>query len=244
MLVGLLLLVVVISSLVMHQPRPSGETGEKADLLAWQMLDAVNKEAWDTTRYLGWTFMGMHDFQWDRRGNLVDVRWKANRVLLYTPNQKGIAWVEGKRVEGEKAEKLVRQAWNYFCNDSFWLVAFEKVFDPGTKRAIVHQKDGSQGLLVTYTAGGVTPGDSYLWLLEKGGRPKAWKMWVSVLPIGGIRFSWENWTQLPTGAWVASDHSHSLGNVALTNIRGGTIIDHISPAENPFAEAQAITSNN
>ena len=236
-LVGVILLGLIITGIALHERRPEGTAGAAADDLAEKMLDAVNQAAWDSTRYVQWTFTGMHHYIWDRQEEWVDIRWSNNRVLLHTPTQQGYAWQDGEEISGNAADNLRETAWAFFCNDSFWLLAFNKVFDPGTKRQRVPQEDGSDALLVTYESGGVTPGDSYLWLLDKDGRPKAWKMWVSMIPVGGLEFSWENWATLSTGALVALDHKNQLANVALTNVKGGTSLEQLDVANNPFAEA-------
>jgi len=235
---GVILIIGVVAGLIVHKPRPEGTTGPEADALAEKMLGAVDQAAWDSTRYVGWTFMRTHDFMWDREEDLVDVRWKKHRVVLHTPSQKGMAWTDGATVEDP--EKLIDKAWFFFTNDSFWLQAFNKVFDPGTERAIVPQSDGQDALLVTYRSGGVTPGDSYLWILDEEGKPEAWRMWVKVLPIGGLTFSWENWQELSTGALVALEHKNAVSNVALTGVRGGDTLDDLDVQENPFAEANDI----
>ncbi len=239
---GVVLLIVLIAGLIVHKPRPEGITGPEADALARKMMAAVDQTAWDSTRYIGWTFTGVHDYLWDRKDDLVDVRWNNHRVVLHTPTRKGMAWTDDERVE--EPEKLIDKAWFYFTNDSFWLLAFNKVFDSGTERAVVPQSDGSDALLVTYNSGGVTPGDSYLWILDEEGKPEAWRMWVKVLPIGGLSFSWENWQELSTGAQVALDHKNALVNVALASVRGGDTLDDLGVQVNPFAEAKEMAIGN
>jgi hypothetical protein len=58
---------------------------------------------------------------------------------------------------------------------------------------------------VTYTSGGVTPGDSYLWILDENDRPIAWKFWVQKIPIGGLESSWGDWQQYK-GVWLGASH--------------------------------------
>lgn len=239
---GGILLIGLVAGLILNKPRPAGTTGPEADALAEKMLEAVDQAAWDSTRYVGWTFTGVHDYLWDREDDLVDVRWKNHRVVLHTPTQNGMAWTDGKPVDD--ADKLIEKAWSYFANDSFWLLAFNKIFDPGTERAIVSQTEGTDALLVTYNSGGVTPGDSYLWILDDEGKPRAWRMWVKVLPIGGLTFTWENWQELSTGAQVALDHKNALVNVALTGVRGGDTLDDLGVQVNPFAEAKGMVIGN
>ena len=70
-------------------------------------------------------------------------------------------------IKDEQLDVLRGKAYSFFCNDSFWMIAPFKAFDEGVTRTIVMSKEGNQNLLVSYASGGVTPGDSYLWILDK-----------------------------------------------------------------------------
>lgn len=207
--------------LVFNEARPEGRPGPEAEAMAQRMLDAVNARAWDQVQLLQWSFPRGHDFVWDVQDNVVQVKWKDRRVLVDPTRGKAIAYEDGQRVSGERAEELREKATHYFWNDSFWLMAFTKVMDPGTVREVVDLGEGKQGLLVTYQSGGSTPGDSYLWKLDESGKPYAWKMWVKIIPIGGIEFTWEDWKALPGGAWIATSHKNPLFDVDLTNVKTG-----------------------
>ena len=109
---------------------------------------------------------------------------------------------------------------SYFNNDSFWLVAPYKVFDKGTQRRLVTLENNKKALLVTYTSGGSTPGDSYLWLLNDSGKPKSFKIWTSILPIDGLEATWTDWTTTESGAQLPSFHKLLIIGLEITDIKG------------------------
>ncbi|MFK7899947.1 MAG: hypothetical protein AB8B61_04230 [Cyclobacteriaceae bacterium] len=189
-----------------NEPLPKGEKGTRADALATKLLQAVNAEAYDTTRYLEWHFRGIHHYQWDKKLHEVRLNWDNNAVTLY-PNspERNQVYQGGKELYEEKKKELIDKATDFFNNDSFWLVAPYKVFDEGVeRRLVVHE--GREALLVTYTGGGSTPGDSYLWILDSTGLPERFKMWVSIIPIDGVEGTWEGWKTTESGAILSSKH--------------------------------------
>jgi len=73
---------------------------------------------------------------------------------------------------------------------------------------------------VTYTSGGSTPGDSYLWLLEDSGKPRAYKMWTSILPIQGLEASWSDWTTTESGAQLPLGHNLIFMGLSMGEVIG------------------------
>ncbi|MFK8058124.1 MAG: hypothetical protein AB8F78_18495 [Saprospiraceae bacterium] len=208
-IVGLLLFLVLVglvTYLVLDETKPEGVQGPQAEALADKMLRATNLAAWDTTKVISWDFGGRHQFKWNKAQDSVDVMWGDVLVKLHTKSVTGAAFVNGKQLTGDEANQLVQSAWSYFCNDSFWLSAPYKIRDPGTSRSLVTLPNGDDALMVSYDSGGVTPGDSYLWILDEAGLPTAWKMWTQIIPIGGIEASWGNYKTLPSGAVLAQSH--------------------------------------
>lgn len=200
-----LIVILFIVFLILDEKLLEGQQGPEADIMAEQMMAALNKEAWDNTTQVSWTFKGIHHYEWDRVEHVVKVSWDDHEVLLRPDTKTGV--VSGNQaLTDQETEDLITKAWDFFNNDSFWLCAPFKVFDPGTERSIVILKDGRKGLKVTYTSGGTTPGDSYVWILGDDYKPIAIKMWVSILPIGGMKFTWENYLTLSSGAMIAQDH--------------------------------------
>jgi len=214
------------------EPLPKAIEGVEAEALADRMLEAIDIEGWDSIVYIRWSFMGRADYVWDKKENKVQVKWDEVEVLLDPDKVEGSAWENGKKVE-DPAE-YVEDAFERFCNDGFWMNAFTKVRDPGTRRGLV-QENGREGLMVTYESGGVTPGDSYLWWLDKTDRPASFQMWVSILPVGGMEFTFEDWDTLYTGALVAQQHKSSVMNVEIKNVKAGPTLQSIGEDSDIFA---------
>lgn len=202
-----------------NEPLPSGEIGTEADLLAEKMLTALNYEAYQNTNYVEFSFKNMHNYKWNKAENKCEVIWKDFKVNLNlnTPQQSEV-FVANNLYKGKDREKLINKALSYFNNDSFWLVAPYKVFDQGTERRVVTTDEGKQALLITYTSGGSTPGDSYLWHLNNEGAPESFQIWVSILPIGGLEASWNNWTTCETNAQLPTFHKMLILGIELENI--------------------------
>lgn len=207
----LIVLIVVFCSgifLLYNESMPEGEISEEANILALKMLQAVNNEAYKNTRFLEWTFKGRNHYLWDKEEGLVTVSWKDYVVHLDLLEAKNNTVLRnGEQLHDSKKAELINKATAYFNNDSFWLVAPHKVFDAGTERRLVTLENGEKALLVTYTTGGNTPGDSYLWLLDDSGLPRAYKMWVSIIPIGGLEAKWTKWKTMESGALLPTEHS-------------------------------------
>ena len=213
-------LILVGAAYFMSEPRPTGEAVPEADELAREMETAVHKEAWDRTGAVRWSFFKKHHYVWDRKNGLVELRWGNTRALLRTGDKTGRVWSKDSEVTGKDAESALQTAYKFWINDSFWLNPVVKFFDPGVKRELVTEEDGQKGLLVTYTSGGVTPGDAYLWNVDPNGLPVRWRMWVSIIPMGGVSMTWQSWTELSTGALISTEHKG-----------GGQIITFITDVE-------------
>lgn len=219
---------------VANEPLPEGESGPAADALAQKMLEAINHEEWQSTGAVQWTFPGGHEHLWDRERHLARVRWDEYEVLVRLDSVSGQAFAHGERIgDTEEEQELVQQAWEYWVNDSFWLNAPNKAFDPGVTRKLVRLDSGEEAILVTYTSGGVTPGDSYLWLLDEEGLPRAWKLWVAIIPLGGVEFTWDSWETLSSGARIATLHQGLL-TLEIGGLQGADSVEALV-GEDPFA---------
>lgn len=204
-----------------NEDLPVGKSGPAAEALAQNMLEALDFEAYKNTNYLEWTFKNRHHFKWQKDEGTCIVYWKEYKVDLDLKDpSESKAYVHNFKVDGEQADEIIENATNYFNNDSFWLVAPYKVFDSGVERSIVKTDSGKDALLVTYTSGGTTPGDSYLWFLDTNNKPTKFKMWVDILPIGGLEASWTDWTTTESGAQLPTFHELLFLGIKLEDIVG------------------------
>jgi hypothetical protein len=179
---------------------PTGESGAKAEQLTDNMLSALNYQGYQKINSISWTFRENHHYRWDKKENVVSVTLDRASVKLNFDTGKH----EAIASSSANQDSLIQVAISYFYNDSFWLLAPFKIRDKGTTRKYVETADGP-GILVSYASGGVTPGDSYLWVLDDNFRPKYWRLWTSNVPVPGLKFEWKNWTQ-NKGVWLATEH--------------------------------------
>lgn len=208
--------VLVISVRLLSEPLPIGFVGPQADALATKIEQTLGKSAYDNLSQISFSFRN-HHYEWLKKENKVTVTWDEYSVNLDL-NNTSTSEVLPSGLSDEIKSKLITQAIAYFYNDSYWLVAPFKFFDPGVERRLVQLEDGSKALLITHTTGGVTPGDSYLWIIDQNGRPTSFKLWVSIIPIKGIRATWDQWG---TVSCVQFSTHHKLGplSISIDNLR-------------------------
>lgn len=225
---GILIILTIISLLFFgylyvkyDEELPLGQEGEQAEILAIKMLDALDYEAYQKTKYIEWTFRNKHHYKWEKDKKTCSVYWKDYKVVLNFNNpENSKAYVHNFNVNNEQKEELIAKALKYFYNDSFWLVAPYKIYDSGTERRLVNLPNGEKALLVTYTSGGVTPGDSYLWKFNSTGKPISFKIWSSSLPFKGIDASWNNWTTTESSAQLPTLHKILFMTIDMGKIKG------------------------
>ncbi len=236
---ALILLSMLGLYLHLNESKPAGQAGPQAEQLTQKMMEAINNEAWNDVKYISWNFAGRQQHLWDKERHLSKVTWGKNSVLVDPNEVTGVAYVNDVKVaDAGETDKMVKQAWKHFINDSFWLNAPSLARQPGTTRSIVKGEGGDDQLMITYTSGGDTPGDSYLWKLDENGRPVSYKMWVKIIPIGGVEFSWDNWSTLDNGAMISKTHAGPGFTLELTDIKMGESWEELGYKSDPFAEIE------
>jgi hypothetical protein len=233
--VAVLGLALLVTTLSLRNPRPEGTPGPAAEALARKVADAARVDAWNAhVGAITWTFGGRRDHLWDRTRSLVRVRWGTVVALVDLSSDAARITKGGAPVTGAEAQALRKEAYEAWVNDSFWLNPLAKLFDEGTERRLVKADDGRDALLISYGSGGVTPGDAYLWLLGQDGLPTAWRMWVGIVPIGGLEIGWAEWLELPGGAKVSLRHDGPI-TLRLTEVRSATVAAALNDGVDPFA---------
>ena len=235
-------ILVVLSGVIfalVNEPRPQGASGPeaaaRAEALARRMEEAVALAAWERTGAVRWTFAGRNAHLWDREREVARVRSGDTEALLFVGGPRGRAYRGGREVSGDEAREILEAAWGAWVNDSFWLNPIAKMRDEGVTRSLVRTEEGD-ALLVSYASGGLTPGDAYLWLLDETGLPRVWRLWVSILPVGGVETSWEGWQTLSSGARIATRHVGPLGlTLELTDVEGAESLRALVGPDDPFA---------
>src|SRR5690606_31823033 len=230
-LLGLLLFAgaVCAAYLSFDEAPPFGKSGESAEALPDKMLAAIGKESWGAIPYIQWSFKDARHYVWDKHNDRAEIKWDDFTVKMNLDHRTGIVTKAGEVIEGKGKQEALEKAWVFWCNDSFWLNAPAKIRDGGTTRSVVKMDEGTYGLLVEYTSGGVTPGDAYLWALNETGLPVYYKMWVSVIPGGGVKATWSDWREV-MGAKISTTHDLGATSISIGNLKAGTTLEEIGLA--------------
>ncbi len=231
----ILFVIAFIALKVFSEKEPVGQAGQQADALATEVMEKLNKQAFDSLPYLQWEFFrpGQKYF-WDKQNNRAIIEWGENKVLMNLDSQMAVAYKDGQIVEGEALEKMKTKAWSNWCNDSFWMIAPFKLFDPGTTRELVEvEEENALGLHVKYASGGVTPGDSYLWIIGEDKIPTGYKMFTSIIPLQGMYSSWAGWDNFG-GVLLSTKHSIAGKEVEMKGVKAGRSLQEFGYTEDPF----------
>lgn len=222
-----------LALLILDKPLPEGNAGPDAEALAEKMLEAIGYEAWEKIPYVAWSFRDAHHYVWDKKNHISSVKWDDYEAVINLNTISGRATKGGVELNGTELDEAVQTAWEYWCNDSFWLNAPAKINDAGTTRRIVIGEDESEQLLVQYASGGVTPGDAFLWKLDENYLPVAYKMWVSIIPIGGVEATWEDWVE-KDGAMISTRHELGPFGIFIGRLKTGVSPNDFDLSENYF----------
>ena len=115
--IALLLTIFLVIYLLYNEELPVGKSGPEAEAKAQQILQALNKEGWDQIQTIKWSFNGVHHYDWDKKNNIVSVKWKDHEVVL-TPDEQTGTVKGGETLSAKATKKRVQQAIDLFNNAS------------------------------------------------------------------------------------------------------------------------------
>jgi hypothetical protein len=189
---------------------------ERADAIGKEFIAALGGEnAWDKARQFRFDFVVVRDGQpvarishaWDRYTG--DYRLSgtdksgAPYVVFFNVNTKdGQAFVNGKPAEGEARDTLLKTAYGRFINDTYWLLAPWKIFDPGVHRAYEGEKPCPDGgtcdvLRLSFDNVGLTPKDRYwLWITKDGRKMVQWQYLLNGATEDPTTAAWKDWQKV------------------------------------------------
>jgi len=138
---------------------------------------------------------------------------KATLALFNVANQQGMAYVDGRKLEGTAANEALKSAYGSFINDMYWLAMPWKWKDAGVNLKYLGRKPhGGQDMDVvqlTFGKVGLTPGDTYQAFVSP--KTKLMEHWEYKLQSGNTG-SWD-WEYATTGGIkLASNHTKSGGD--------------------------------
>ena len=186
---------------------------EKADAVARELIASLGgTAAWEKARQFRFDFVVESDGKrvvdfhhvWDRyTGDYrllgTDKSGAPYAVYFNVNTKQGTAFVNGRPVEGEEKAKLLETAYGRFINDSYWLLAPWKVFDPGVQREYAGEKPGPEGALcdvikLSFENVGMTPKDLYwLWITRDGRRMVQWQYVLGGAAEEPTTALWKDW---------------------------------------------------
>lgn len=176
-------------------PTDSISPETKADSVALRMLRAHGADAWAPAPYLRFNF-GIESPRgsqvvarhlWNRQTGDYRVEWSSGPDTSYVAivNVRevedelppGMAYRNGTELSGSASERVRKQAYGRFINDTYWLLAPLKVYDPGVNRTYLADSSTAEHDVIHLSFGdvGMTPGDEYwLYVSTETGRLEQW----------------------------------------------------------------------
>lgn len=232
------LLVLVLA--LAHRPA-AAQGSPSADPVADRVLQALGgKEAWDSTRYIRFTFAGRRSHWWDKHTGRHRVEGQTREgekyVVLENVNTKeGMAWLNGQQAEGDKAKELLERAYGAWINDTYWLFMPYKLQDPG----VTLTYDGTETidgktydkLALSFQNVGLTPGDHYwAWINRATGLMDRWAYITEDMPKEGppTVWLWEGWQKY--GNIMLAPHRVQVGDNFKLELSGIAVTDQLPDA--------------
>ena len=73
--------------------------------------------------------------------------------------------------------------------------------------------------------------------------PYAWKMWVSIIPIKGIKVPWNGWISTETGVKICAVHDTKIIDLKLEDVKTAFDLESITNGKDIFEEMEKALGN-
>jgi hypothetical protein len=196
----------------------AAEPDARAAAVGKELIAALGGEAaWEKARLFRFDFLVLREGKeasrfrhaWDRytgdyRLQGTDKTGAPYTVHLNVNTREGRVFVNGRPAEGADADALLKSAYARFINDSYWLLAPWKIFDPGVVLAYDGEKPcpgelpgGAVCDVLRLSFGenvGLTPKDLYwLWITRDGRRMVQWQYVLGGAQEPPTTALWRDW---------------------------------------------------
>ena len=181
--------------------------------VAEAMITAMGgKAGWEKARFLRFDFTVVRDGKklasfshwWDRydgryRVEGVDPKTGPWKAYFNVQTRQGEFFVNGTRAEGETKEKGLENAYGRFINDTYWLLAPWKVFDPGVNLEYIGEVLTAAGqkcdeIKLSFEGVGLTPKDVYWMDIDRSTRLlDQWKYVLNGASDPPTVVAWKEW---------------------------------------------------
>jgi hypothetical protein len=207
----------ILSFLLASGVAPAIDRDPKADAVGRELIVALGGQgAWEKARLFRFHFVveregkRLADFAhvWDRytgdyRLEGTDKAGAPYAVFFNVNTKTGRVLVNGQNVEGEEKARRLDEAYQRFINDTYWLLAPWKIFDPGVHLVYDGEKPcPDEGLCdvlrLSFEEGvGLTPKDVYwLWTTRDGRRMVQWQYVLGGVQEEPTTALWKDWRTL------------------------------------------------
>ena len=188
----------------------------RADAVGHGLIAAMGGQgAWEKARQFQFDFVvvkrgaevARFSHAWDRytgdyRLRGVDKAGAPYTVYFNVQTRAGKAYVNGVAVEGDERDKRVGSAYERFINDTYWLLAPWKIFDPGVHLAYDSERSCPGGgtcdvVKLSFENVGLTPKDVYwMWIARDPRRMVQWQYVLGGASDPPTAAAWKDWQKV------------------------------------------------
>jgi hypothetical protein len=236
--IGVITALIIAFYFFFNDKIPMGSDPVFAQEQVTKMHKALNKSAWNSTRYIAWMTNNSRHYLWDKKNGFVQIRWKGYRVLFHqTSNASKVYNGDVEVTDENKKAKLVKLAKKKFRTDSYWFSAPYLVNEYQlTKDMVLLPEESKRSLCVRFPSSHTFRDDEvYVYRLDEKFFPTSWKMWTNNFLIGGLETEWLNWKKSETGFYYPTKHRRELGgDIDIQHFKAGKNLTAIGINKNPF----------